>query len=67
VWDAYLEWLFSILFEVERRIIIPEDPYQARVFSFLSERLLHLYVHHNQLAVAYLPIASFDAPVPGED
>jgi Domain of unknown function (DUF4422) len=61
VWEAYREWLFSILFEVERRIIIPEDPYQARVFSFLSERLLHLYVHHNRLSIAFLPVASFDA------
>jgi hypothetical protein len=59
IWDAYLEWLFAILFEVKRNIKIPEDAYQSRVFGFMSERLINLYIQHNQLKPAYLPVALF--------
>ncbi|MDB5193393.1 MAG: hypothetical protein JWQ96_2956 [Segetibacter sp.] len=60
VWEEYLTWVFDILFEVQRRIKIDEDPYQARVFGFLSERLLNLYVYHNKLKAGYLTIALFE-------
>jgi hypothetical protein len=43
IYCKYMEWLFDILFEVERRITIR----QKRVFGFMSERLLNLYVHKN--------------------
>jgi hypothetical protein len=59
IWDGYLEWLFNILFEVKRNIKIPEDAYQSRVFGFMSERLINLYIQHNQLKPAYLPVAVF--------
>ena len=50
----YIEWLFDILFEVEKRIKINPYPYQARVFGFMSERLITLFVHrkirdHNRI------------------
>ena len=60
IWDGYLSWVFDILFEVQKRIPISEDPYQARVFGFISERLLNLYVFHNKLSPAYLTIALFE-------
>lgn len=56
VFDAYHEWLFSILFELEKRITLPEDPYQARIFGFISERLINLYVYHNKLKIKGIPI-----------
>ena len=59
VWDEYLEWLFTILFEVEKRIGKVEDPYQARVYGFLSERMINLFVYHNKYKVAYYPVAVF--------
>lgn len=60
VWDGYLSWIFDILFEVQKRIPISKDPYQARVFGFISERLLNLYVFHNKLKPAYLTVALFE-------
>ncbi|MDE6005947.1 MAG: DUF4422 domain-containing protein [Muribaculaceae bacterium] len=52
----YSEWLFSILFEVEKRVKISNDPVQARVFGYMAERLLNVYVHHHHLKTKFLPI-----------
>ena len=41
----YHEWLFSILFDLENRIEIDEpDSYHRRIFGFISEFLLYVYV-----------------------
>jgi hypothetical protein len=58
-WDEYLSWLFDILFEVEKRIGPIEDPYQARVFGFLSERMINLFVYHKKYKIDYYPVALF--------
>lgn len=62
-WDGYLTWLFNILNEVKKEYRIREDPNQRRVFGFLSERLLNVYVLHQQLhkgqKVKYMPVAHF--------
>ena len=42
--DKYLPMLFDILNDVEKRIILPTDSYQARVFGFLAERLFSAFV-----------------------
>ncbi|MFN2457747.1 MAG: DUF4422 domain-containing protein [Chitinophagaceae bacterium] len=60
VWDAYLNWLFDILFEVQQRIKLPEQGYQQRVFGFLSERLHNLFIYHNGLNPAYLTLGLFE-------
>ncbi len=54
IWDTYFDWLFPILIELETRIKIPEDPVQGRVFGYVSERLLNLYVYHNKLRIKNL-------------
>lgn len=43
--QEYCQWLFSILFEVEKRIDISDyDDYQARVYGFLAERLFNVWL-----------------------
>lgn len=60
---AYADWLFDILFEVADRTAISEDPYQARVFGFLSERLMSVFVEWMHLRVRELPLIFIeDAP-----
>lgn len=45
IFDEYCEWLFDVLFEVERRVDISEyDSFQARIFGYLSERLFRVWL-----------------------
>jgi len=44
--NDYLSFLFEVLFEVEKQIKIPTDPYQKRVMGFLSERIFTAYIHY---------------------
>lgn len=56
--DAYAEWLFGVLSCLEKKINISKyagDSYQERVFGFLSERLLQVWVLHNQLKIKQFP------------
>lgn len=53
--DKYCKWLFSILFEVEKRVDISQyDSYQQRLFGFLGERLLNVWLIGNNKKVSYL-------------
>lgn len=46
----YLDWLFSILFELEKRINIDEyKGYDKRVYGFIAERLIDVYIEKNGL------------------
>lgn len=52
IFDKYCSWLFSILFEVEKRIdITGYDDYQTRIFGFLSERLTNVFFIHNSYKI----------------
>jgi len=43
--DAYCAWLFDVLFELERRLDISSySQYDARVFGFVAERLLDVWL-----------------------
>ncbi len=50
LYDAYCEWLFTIFFELHKRIDLTfEDDYHRRVFGFISEFLLYVWVRANHL------------------
>lgn len=52
LFDDYCTWLFSILFELEKRIDISGyNDYQKRVFGFIAERIFRVYVVYNKLRV----------------
>lgn len=56
--DAYCEWLFDVLFELERRLDISAySAYDARVFGFVAERLLDVWLNRqNGIRVCELPV-----------
>ncbi|MGQ8338401.1 DUF4422 domain-containing protein [Sunxiuqinia sp. A32] len=56
VFDQYCEWLFAVLFEVEKKVKISPYSYQSRVFGFMAERLLNVYCIHNRLKIKHNPI-----------
>ncbi len=46
--DEYCEWLFDVLFELERRLDISTyNQNDSRVFGFVSERLLDVWIETN--------------------
>lgn len=54
--DAYCAWLFDILFELEKRLDISQySAYDARVFGFVAERLVDVWINTNGYAYKELP------------
>ena len=50
LFDTYCNWLFTILFELEKRIgVASYNQYEARVFGFLSERLFNVWLEKQNL------------------
>ena len=54
--DAYSEWLFDILFEVERRVPPIDDPIQSRIYGYMSERLINVFCEHHYLRIKSIPL-----------
>lgn len=50
LFDEYAQWLFDIFFELQKRIDLTfEDDYHKRVFGFISEFLLYVWVTVREL------------------
>lgn len=55
--DAYCRWLFAVLTQVEQRVnMTGYTPYEQRLYGFLGERLLNVWVTHRGLRVKALPV-----------
>ncbi len=54
--DAYSEWLFDILFEVERRVPPIDDPIQSRIYGYMSERLINVFCDYHHLHILHIPL-----------
>ena len=53
--DSYCEWLFSFLIPVaEQADVSGYDAHDSRVIGFFAERMLSVWLHHNQLKVKSL-------------
>lgn len=55
--DAYCEWLFGTLFDMERemRSTMPEE-ITPRLFGFIAERMLDCWIETNGIRYAELPV-----------
>ena len=61
IFDKYCEWLFDVLAEVEKRTdVINRDLYQQRLYGFLSERLLQIWIEKNRYAIIEVPVFNTD-------
>ena len=62
--DAYCQWLFDILFELEKYVDLEKlNDYQKRLFGFLSERLLNIWVMHHHLRVRHVAVVNIGMPL----
>lgn len=59
--SQYCEWLFSILFKLEKQIDITSyDCYQKRVFGFLAERLFNVWLVYHGLNIKEVNVVSLE-------
>ena len=61
LFDQYCIWLFDILFELEKYVNLNElNDYQKRLYGFLSERLLNIWVRENKVIIKNVPVVNID-------
>ena len=57
--DSYCSWLFPIIEETEKRTDISDyDQLQSRLYGFLAERLLNVWINMNQMKVCEIPVVN---------
>lgn len=57
LFDSYCEWLFDILFKLEIKVDLEKlNEYQKRLYGFLAERLLNVWVIKNQLKIKNISV-----------
>ena len=50
LFNDYMTWMFDILFELEKRVDISGwDTYESRIYGFVSELLLDVWLEKNQI------------------
>ncbi|QXN62369.1 DUF4422 domain-containing protein [Serratia fonticola] len=61
--EQYCSWIFDILFKLEKKVKYQDyDAYQRRVFGFMAERLLNVWIEKNadKLKIKYLPVINIE-------
>lgn len=60
--DRYCTWLFAVLAELEARLDISSySPYDQRVFGFIAERLLDVWVETEQIPYVECPVVHMES------
>ena len=63
VLNEYCDWLFPLLFELEKRIDISSyDDYNKRVFGFIGERLLDVWLFKKNIRYRDLKVLEIEKP-----
>lgn len=58
IFDKLCNWLFGILSQLEQVLHIEYyNPIQRRIYGYISERLLNVFIYHNNLPIINCPIA----------
>ncbi|MBR3169309.1 DUF4422 domain-containing protein [Candidatus Saccharibacteria bacterium] len=63
IFDEYCNWLFDILFELEKRVKkagLKYDEFHARFYGRISELLLDVYIRTNGIDYTELPVISIE-------
>jgi len=61
VFNIYMEWMFDILFKLEQVLDISHySDYDKRVFGFVSERLLDVWITANNINYTELPVINME-------
>ncbi|MEN6418625.1 MAG: DUF4422 domain-containing protein [Clostridiaceae bacterium] len=59
--NRYLDWLFDMLFTLETRLDISTyTGTDRRAFGYVSERLLDVWIEHNQIPYVELPVVNLE-------
>ncbi len=59
--NSYCTWLFNILFAAEKEINITNyNEVQKRIFGYMAERLLNVWIHHNLKKIKQLNIIKYN-------
>lgn len=57
IFDKYAEWMFDILSYVENNYSIDKlDAYDKRIFGFISELLLDVWIETNHVKYREIPV-----------
>lgn len=55
--NSYARWLFDVLTKVEERTDVSSyDSYQSRLYGFLGERLLNIWLYKRKAKIKYYPV-----------
>ncbi len=61
IFDRYMEWMFDVLFKLEQVLDISDySDYDKRVFGFVSERLLDVWIESNSINYTELPVINME-------
>lgn len=70
-WETFnelMQWLFAILFKFEEKSDLKDySGYQERIFGFLSERLITLWIIYNNIKYKELPLIYFKKLKPNKN